>query len=191
MLGDVTLVKSSCRSFVNDFAVFLQLILHPYSTQEIYRVFLMNLRPLTLAQRLVRDWSGQTLQHPRCAQLLSSTSYRFDRPRARLDIPPPFPVIKSCPDPTCGCPLTPSMPEGLPIDHDQALNGTMVSYAQQLLVCTGQRDWASRIEDDGEGKAWGKLVRGLKRLMGRGGPYLDVGSILAVYNSQRIITDPI
>lgn len=68
------------------------------------------------------------------------------------------------------------MPEGLPIDHEQALNGTMAAYAQQLLVCTGKRDWTSRIEDDGENENWGHLVRGLKRLLGRGGPYLDVCS---------------
>lgn len=50
----------------------------------------------------------------------------------------------------------------------------MAAYAQQLLVCTGQPDWTSRIENDGENKGWGNLVRGLKGLLGRGGPYLDV-----------------
>lgn len=69
------------------------------------------------------------------------------------------------------------MPEGLPIDHEQALNGTMAAYAQQLLVCTGQPDWTSRIENDGENKGWGNLVRGLKSLLGRGGPYLDVSGL--------------
>lgn len=68
------------------------------------------------------------------------------------------------------------MPEGLPIDHEQALNGTMAAYAQHILICTGQRDWTSRIEDDGEKASWGHLVRGLKRLLGRGGPYLDVST---------------
>lgn len=77
------------------------------------------------------------------------------------------------------------MPEGLPIDHDQALNGTMAAYTQHLLVCTGQRDWTSRIENDGEGQAWGNLVRGLKQLMGRSGPYLDVGDSWAVYSCHR------
>lgn len=66
------------------------------------------------------------------------------------------------------------MPEGLPIDHEQALNGTMVAYAQQLIVCTGQRDWTSRIENDGKDQGWGNLVRALKQLMGRDGPYLNV-----------------
>ncbi|KAJ5570310.1 uncharacterized protein N7459_009740 [Penicillium hispanicum] len=143
----------------------------------------MRLRPTTLAQSLARDWCGRA-QNPRCAQLLSTTAYRSSKLRARLDIPPPFPVIKSCPEPACDCPSAPSMPEGLPIDHDQALNGTMAAYAQQILICTGQRDWTSRIENDGEGQAWGDLVRGLKRLMGRGGPYLDPFNNVLVTNSS-------
>lgn len=67
------------------------------------------------------------------------------------------------------------MPEGSPIDYEQPLNGTMAAYAQQMVICTGQRDWASRIENDGENTGWGELVRGLKRLLGRGGRYADVG----------------
>lgn len=66
------------------------------------------------------------------------------------------------------------MPEGLPIDHEQTLNGTMAAYAQQILVCTGKEDWTSRIENDGDGEGWGGLVRGLKALLGRGGKYSDV-----------------
>jgi hypothetical protein len=66
------------------------------------------------------------------------------------------------------------MPKGLPIDFDQPLNGTMAAYTQQVVICTGQRDWESRIEDDGKGQSWGELVRGLKKLMGRGGRYADV-----------------
>lgn len=67
------------------------------------------------------------------------------------------------------------MPEGLAIDYDQSLNGTMAAYAQQMVICTGQRDWTSRIENDGENASWGEVVRGLKRLLGRGGQYSDVG----------------
>lgn len=126
-----------------------------------------------LARSLLRDWS-RGHQGPRFARLLSTTPCRPSRLRARLDIPPPFPITDACLEPTCDCPSTPAMPEGLPIDHDQALNGTMAAYTQQLLVCTGQRDWTSRIENDGENQGWGNLVRGLKRLLGRGGPYLDV-----------------
>ncbi|KAJ5358494.1 uncharacterized protein N7496_010907 [Penicillium cataractarum] len=76
------------------------------------------------------------------------------------------------------------MPEGLPIDHHHALNGTMAAYAQQLVVCTGQRDWTSRIEDDGKDQGWGNLVRGLKQLMGRGGPYLDPFNNILITNSS-------
>jgi hypothetical protein len=101
-----------------------------------------------------------------------SASYRSMR--TRLDIPPPFPVTKTCPESSCSCP-TPAMPEGSPIDYEQPLNGTMAAYAQQMVICTGQRDWASRIENDGENTGWGELVRGLKRLLGRGGRYADVG----------------
>lgn len=135
----------------------------------------MRLRP-TLAQSFARDWSGRTYRDCGLIRLLSTTPNRSSRlrARARLEIPPPFPVTKSCPEPSCNCPPSPALPEGLPIDHEQALNGTMAAYAQQLLVCTGQPDWTSRIENDGENKGWGNLVRGLKKLLGRGGPYLDV-----------------
>ncbi|KAI9934136.1 hypothetical protein MW887_005209 [Aspergillus wentii] len=76
------------------------------------------------------------------------------------------------------------MPEGLPIDYAQPLNGTMAAYAQQLLICTGQRDWTSRIENDGENEGWGGLARGLKRLMGRGGRYADPFNNILVTNSS-------
>lgn len=111
---------------------------------------------------------------PRNPLLLSSRRHA-SRLRARLDIPPPFPVTETCPENCCATP-TPAMPEGLPIDYEQPLNGTMAAYAQQLLICTGQRDWTSRIEDDGkgEGQVWGDLARGLRKLMGRGGRFADV-----------------
>ena len=69
---------------------------------------------------------------------------------------------------------TPSMPEGLPIDHQRPLNATMAPYTQQILISTGKSDWTSRIEDDGEGENWGGLIRGMKSLFGRGGKYADV-----------------
>lgn len=137
---------------------------------------------------LTRDWSGRTYRECRTIRLLSSTPQR-SRLRARLEIPPPFPVTKTCPEPSCNCPPTPAMPEGLPIDHEQALNGTMAAYAQQVLVCTGQSDWTSRIEDDGENKGWGNLVRGLKSLLGRGGPYLDVCGLYHSLLNARILAD--
>ena len=150
----------------------------------------MRSQPTTLAQSLVCGWRGHAPSNSKHARLLSTTVFRSYQYRARLDIPPPFPVVKSCPDPSCNCPPTPHMPEGLPIDHDQPLNGTMAAYTQQILICTGQKDWTSRIEDDGHGHAWGSLVRGLKRLMGRGGPYLDVcGSLCFIRYLHRTTTD--
>lgn len=89
----------------------------------------------------------------------------------RIQIPPPFPVISSCPEPTCPCAET---PKGLDIDYDQNLNGTMAAYSQQVLIVTGQSDWKSRIEEDGQGQGWGILARHLKKLLGRGGQYSDV-----------------
>ncbi|KAL4801701.1 Sucraseferredoxin-like protein [Aspergillus unguis] len=76
------------------------------------------------------------------------------------------------------------MPEGLPLDLDHPLNGTMAAYAQQMVICTGQRDWTSRIEDDGKDESWGELVRGLKSLMGRGGPYADPFNNVLLTNSS-------
>lgn len=85
--------------------------------------------------------------------------------------PPPFPVVPSCPSPTCACAATPEMPEGLPIDRTGKLNGLITSYAEQVLVCTGQDDWPSRIEEANSGD---NLAADLKELFGRGGVYSDV-----------------
>ncbi|KAL4877673.1 Sucrase/ferredoxin-like-domain-containing protein [Aspergillus karnatakaensis] len=115
--------------------------------------------------------------------LANFTGATYSR-RIPLDIPPPFPVTSTCPEPRCPCPPMPSMPDGLPLEHDHPLNGTMAAYAQQILICTGQKDWTSRIEDDGKGQPWGDLVRGLKSLMGRGGPYADPFNNVMVTNSS-------
>ncbi|KAL2855509.1 Sucrase/ferredoxin-like-domain-containing protein [Aspergillus pseudoustus] len=116
--------------------------------------------------------------------LAEFTAMRLRTRRVPIEIPPPFPVTKICPDPSCSCPATPSMPEGLPLDHDHPLSGTMAAYAQQIVVCTGQRDWTSRIEDDGKNQSWGNLVRGLKSLLGRGGPYADPFNNVMITNSS-------
>ncbi|PYH85498.1 Sucraseferredoxin-like protein [Aspergillus uvarum CBS 121591] len=60
----------------------------------------------------------------------------------------------------------------------------MAAYAEQLLVCTGQRDWTSRIEDDGQEHSWGDLVRGLKALLGRGGRFADPYHNILITNSS-------
>ncbi|KAL5332349.1 Sucrase/ferredoxin-like-domain-containing protein [Aspergillus crustosus] len=117
-------------------------------------------------------------------RFFSNTKCLSTRRKIPLDTPPPFPITSACPDPSCSCPPAPIMPEGLPLDHDHPLNGTMAAYAQQIVICTGQKDWTSRIEDDGKGQSWGELVRGLKSLMGRGGPYADPFNNIMVTNSS-------
>jgi hypothetical protein len=47
----------------------------------------------------------------------------------------------------------------------------MAPYAEQVLICTDQRDWKSRIEDENDGD---NLAADLKELLGRGGVYSDV-----------------
>lgn len=93
------------------------------------------------------------------------------RPYSASAKSPPFPVVPTCPSPTCDCQATPAMPEGLPIDHKGNLNGLISSYAEQVLLCTGKNDWPSRIEDDNSGD---NLAADLKELFGRGGVYSDV-----------------
>lgn len=67
------------------------------------------------------------------------------------------------------------MPEGLDIDYKGKLNGLIANYAEQVLICTGKDDWPSRIEEDNGGD---NLAADLKELLGRGGVYSDVSSLL-------------
>lgn len=116
------------------------------------------------------------LQHGsrRTARILTSRTHAFRRFYAsRIDIPftpPPVPVIESCPSPTCQCQ---EMPSGLDIEREQNISGSMPSYAEQVLICTGRHDWKSKIEDEGD-QSSGQLVRQLKSLMGPKGRYSDV-----------------
>lgn len=74
------------------------------------------------------------------------------------------------------------MPAGLDIDHSSPLDGTMAPYDSHLIIRTGRNDWPSRIEED-EGLP---LVQGLKRLLTRGGKYVNVGSHLFSQTSMHI-----
>jgi hypothetical protein len=47
----------------------------------------------------------------------------------------------------------------------------MPSYAEQVLISTGKEDWTSRIEDDDEG---GAFVRQIKGFLGKDGKYSNV-----------------
>jgi hypothetical protein len=74
------------------------------------------------------------------------------------------------------------MPEGLEIDNTKPLNGTMAAYAEQVLICTGKVDWASRIEEENSGD---NLAADIKELMGRGGIYSDVR--IPLYQPSRML----
>lgn len=117
---------------------------------------LMFLRPIV-----------RSIWHPPYLSSLSSQVFRHISSRHN----PPFPTVPTCPSPTCTCSPTPSMPQGLEIDHSKPLNATMAAYAEQVLICTGKDDWLSRIEDENSGD---NLAADIKELLGRGGMYSDV-----------------
>jgi hypothetical protein len=50
----------------------------------------------------------------------------------------------------------------------------MAAYAEQVILCTGQEDWHSNIEQ--EDGATGDFVKGLKGVIGKGGEAFDVCS---------------
>jgi len=100
--------------------------------------------------------------------------------RPRIRVPTPFPVIESCPLPTCPCRPAPA---DLDIDREQSLNGTMAAYTEQILVCTGREDWKSRIEDEGE---HGEFVRQLRALLSRGGKFCDVSLIPKIHHAPPV-----
>ncbi|KAK1539557.1 uncharacterized protein CCOS01_00871 [Colletotrichum costaricense] len=95
--------------------------------------------------------------------------------------PPPFELVPTCPSPTCECAATPAMPEGLDIDFKSPLNGVVSGYAEQVLVCTGQDDWVSRIEEENSGD---NLAADLKELFGRGGEYSDPWHNISTLNAS-------
>ncbi|KAJ9617729.1 hypothetical protein H2204_013482 [Knufia peltigerae] len=84
--------------------------------------------------------------------------------------PAPFPVIPTCPDPTCPCS---SMPAGLDIDRKAHLSGTMSAHSQHLIVSTGRSDWTSRIENERDTAVWGRFTADVKSMMGRRGEFFD------------------
>jgi leucyl-tRNA synthetase len=49
----------------------------------------------------------------------------------------------------------------------------MAAYSEQVIFCTGKEDWVSNIEQEED--ATGEFVRGLKGVIGKGGPGFDVG----------------
>ncbi|KAI1469712.1 FMI1 protein [Daldinia caldariorum] len=90
-------------------------------------------------------------------------------------------TVPKCPEPTCDCADTPSLPPEQSIDRTSNLNGLIASYAQQVIICTGKTDWTSRIEEDNSGD---NLAADLKELIGRGGVYSDPFHNVSVINSS-------
>ena len=104
--------------------------------------------------------------------LRASTPQTYRRAASRIAIPlpsapSPVPIIEQCPSPTCGCRAT---PPDLDIERETNLNGSMASYGEQILLCTGKADWKSKIEDEEDAG----LLRQLKKFLVRGGKYVDV-----------------
>ncbi|KAF5261230.1 hypothetical protein FOXYS1_8089 [Fusarium oxysporum] len=122
------------------------------------------------------SWATAEPKHPGyCDE--KGTMTRQTRPPP----PPPFQTVATCPEPTCGCAATPAMPEDLPLDREGPLKGAIAGYAEHVLVCTGNADWPSRIEDDNGGDC---LAADLKELFGRGGTYSDPFHNISVLNSS-------
>jgi hypothetical protein len=112
------------------------------------------------------------LKHSRLAAFATRPHVaRTDLRRAsRIAVPfqqPAFPVVEFCPSPTCPCRESPA---GLDIDRETMLNGSIGTYAEQVLIATGRSDWKSRIEEDEDAV----LLQQMKGLLGRGGKYSDV-----------------
>jgi hypothetical protein len=85
-----------------------------------------------------------------------------------------IPTLDECPSPTCQCRET---PEGLDIDRESKLNGTMPAYAEQVIISTGRTDWKSRIQEDQDSA----LVNQLAKFTGPKGKFSDV-----YYYSRRM-----
>ncbi|KAF2137330.1 uncharacterized protein K452DRAFT_291718 [Aplosporella prunicola CBS 121167] len=125
------------------------------------------------------------LHAPRRALFTSSLPRRSAAaPRRSIPIPSfpttPFPVIESCPAPTCECRPYPQFPEDLPIDRKQNLNGTMAAYGEQILIATGKDDWTSKIEDDENSL----FQRQLRDLLVRNGELCDPYHNVMITNSS-------
>jgi hypothetical protein len=124
---------------------------------------------LPTAMNVLRLGSRRATQLSRSAARPSTLGRRsYASPINIPFAPPPVPTIEGCPAPTCQCR---EIPAGLDIEREQNINGSMPTYAEQVLISTGKNDWTSRIEDD-EGSA---LVCQIKDFLGPKGKYSDVG----------------
>jgi hypothetical protein len=121
---------------------------------------LLRLRPSPRSRSLLQPYTSfhTTTHRSQPRQPPSSSSTRA------------FPTVEECPAPTCECAPAPE----LEIDRKSKLAGIFVPYVEQVLVCTGRDDWASRVEEDEGADGGGEVLRGFKRLFGRGGKFADV-----------------
>ncbi|KAF1353091.1 Sucrase/ferredoxin-like-domain-containing protein [Delphinella strobiligena] len=126
----------------------------------------------------VRSASRRTLVALGQRPVLIAQQRHASRVAARISFtPPPFPTIDSCPAPTCQCR---EMPEGLDIEREQALNGSIAAYAEQVLISTGKADWTSKIEDENDAV----FLRQMKKFMTRNGKYSDPFHNVLLTNSS-------
>lgn len=135
--------------------------------RHLVRLF-MFLRTLSITSTMfIFRHGGQRAAHT-LRPVISASSQRFaSRIAIPFTAPAPFPVIDTCPSPTCQCRESPA---GLDIEREQNLNGSMAAYAEHVLISTGRSDWKSRIEEEEDAV----LVRQLKKLLLRGGKFVDV-----------------
>ncbi|KAI0169624.1 Sucrase/ferredoxin-like-domain-containing protein [Hypoxylon sp. FL1284] len=127
----------------------------------------MSLRPI--ARAAARGLQAPSSSSRRSGTVLLASTRRY------------LNTVPKCPEPTCECADTPSMPSGSDIDRKTNLNGLIAAYAQQVLVCTGKDDWTSRIEEDNGGD---NLAADLKELIGRGGKYSDPFHNISIVNAS-------
>lgn len=73
------------------------------------------------------------------------------------------------------------MPPDLDIETDRKLNGTMPAHSEHVIICTGQADWKSRIEDEKDTAPWGEVVSSIKSLLGPKGRMHDVSWSLPAF----------
>lgn len=110
-------------------------------------------------------------RHAETTKLVNRSFIKSARTKRPPPPPPPFPVIPTCPSPTCQCSST---PPDLDIDRTRDLNGSMSPYAQHLLVSTGRKDWTSKIENERDTAPWGRFISDMKAALGRGSEFHDV-----------------
>jgi hypothetical protein len=123
----------------------------------------LTLRGVRFASRVPRTslWTSQYRSASRATYTVPIAKPRSEDKHWHIS------TLDECPSPTCQCRET---PEGLDIDRESKLNGTMPAYALQVVVSTGRTDWKSRIQEDEDSA----LVNQLAKFTGPKGKFSDV-----------------